>query len=365
MSATAFVPQLVPLAVNALSKRTRSPCVSPRRSCRRLIPNATMQTDASLATTREKDLEGLHPCVPEEAWEIECQFAIEMLRRLQWTKLDTNLAQSTVGTAHVVSPGDHDDAVPILFMHGFDSNCLEYRYILPLLDEEANVDAHFLDVLGWGLTEKPSVTGFSYGPDAKREHLRAYHEQVMGSKPMVLVGASVGGAIAIDFALHYPERVQALTLLAPQAFTDKPASTLMQKFPIIASLGADVLRSDWLRNQAVQLAYESEALKCRDTLRIGGLHCKSQGWKEAAIDFIKGEGYCLSDKVQDIKCPTLVLWGENDRVLPKGDSQKCLDTIHNCRLEVVKDSGHSPHIEKPSQVTRQILDFLPDSAGIK
>lgn len=288
-----------------------------------------------------------------------------MLRRTQWTTLNTNLPQSTVGTAHVVSQAQHDHAHSLLFMHGFDSNSLEYRYMLPLLDNQENIEAHFLDVLGWGLTEKPRVPGFSYGPDAKREHLRAYHEQVMHSKPMVLVGASVGGAVAIDFALRYPERVQALALLAPQAFTDKPASTLMQTFPIIASLGADVLRSDWLRNQAVQLAYESKRLKCRDTLRIGGLHCKSEGWKEAAVDFIKGAGYCLSNKVQDIKCPTLVLWGENDRVLPKGDSQKCLDNIHNCKLEIVKDSGHSPHIEKPSQVTRHILNFLPGSANIK
>lgn len=289
-----------------------------------------------------------------------------MLRRLQYTELETQLPQRRIGTAHVTSPAAAaaPDAVPVLFMHGFDSNSLEFRYMLPLLDEEDAVDAHFLDVLGWGLTEKPNADGFSYGPDAKREHLRAYLEQVVGDQPVVLVGASVGGAVAIDFALNYPQRVRGLALLAPQAFTDKPASPLMQKFPILASMGADVLRSNWLRNQAVQLAYHSEKLKCRDTLRIGGLHCRSDGWKEAAVNFIIGEGYCLSDKVQYLNCPTLVLWGENDRVLPKGDSQKCLDTIHNCKLEIVKDSGHSPHIEKPSQVTRHILDFLRGPAGI-
>lgn len=355
MSAAAFVVPIATPASNFVRKRTRhARCICSKRSYRY----------SALVAPVEMTSERFHPCVPEEAHEIECGSAIKMLQRLKWTMIDTSLAQSCIGTAHVVSPGD-DDATPILFMHGFDSNFLEYRFMLTLLDEEPGIDAHFVDVLGWGLTEKPYPPGFSYGPDAKREHLRAYHEQIMGSRPMVVVGASIGGAIAIDFALQYPERVQALALLAPQAFTDKPASSLLQMFPIIASLGADMLRSDWLRNQAIQLTYESEQLKCRDTLRISGLHCKSQGWKEAAMDFIKGEGYCLSNKVQNIKCPTLILWGENDRVLPKGDPQKCLDIIHNCQLQFVKDSGHSPHIEKPSLITRQILDFLSGPANIK
>jgi len=54
------------------------------------------------------------------------------------------------------------------------------------------------------------------GPKSKREHLRAFIEQHLNGRPVVLLGASVGGAIAMDFALHYPDAVRQLVLVDPQ-----------------------------------------------------------------------------------------------------------------------------------------------------
>lgn len=240
---------------------------------------------------------------------------------------------------------------------------LEFRYMLPILDEMQDIEAHFVDLLGWGLTEKPNCNGFSYAPHAKREHLRAYQEQVMGNRPMILVGASIGGAAALDFALEYPDKVRALVLVDAQAFTDKPASGVMQAFPALASLGADVLRSNWLRWIAVKLSYENDKFKCQDTIRIGGLHCMSEGWKEAAVNFIIGEGYCVSKRVKDISCPTLVLWGDKDRVLPKAHPERFLETIPGSELTIVENCGHSPHIEHPMFAASRIEAFCRERLG--
>ncbi|PXF41491.1 putative hydrolase YugF [Gracilariopsis chorda] len=234
---------------------------------------------------------------------------------------------------------------------------LEYRYVLPML-EEARVQSHFLDVLGWGLTECPTIPEFRYGPTAKREHLRAFVDQVVGGGPLVLVGASLGGAIAIDFALNFPKLVQGMVLLSPQAFTDKRSSPVMQ-LNGIAGMGAEVLRSNWLRRLAMKMSYENEEMRSSDDiLKIGGLHCQKPGWKEAAVDFIKGEGYCISTRVRQVNCPTLVLWGEQDRVLPKKNAQRFVEEMATCRLQYVENCGHSPHIEKPSLVTDNILQFV-------
>lgn len=235
---------------------------------------------------------------------------------------------------------------------------LEYRYILPLLDTHPTIDAFFIDLLGWGLTEKPSVPGFSYAPPAKRDHLRAYHDQIMGGEPMVLVGASIGGAAAVDFALAYPHRVSRLVLLDPQLFTDKPASSFLSTFPAAAAAGAEVLRSRWLRRMAVNMAYRDDRFKSEDVLSIGALHCYTDGWKEAAIRFIQGEGYCLSRRVTELQCEALVLWGQFDRVLPKGDVKKLQAALGDEAVLVVKDSGHSPHIERPQIVMEHIAEFI-------
>lgn len=230
--------------------------------------------------------------------------------------------------------------------------------MLPVLDKYPHLTGHFLDLLAWGLTDKPTPTSFSYTPQTRREHLRAYHDQIMSAKPMVLVGASIGGAAAIDFALAYPHRVSKLILLDPQAFVDKPASRFMQLIPAMASLGAEVLRSDWLRRTAINIAYHDDKFKCDDVLRIGGLHCRTPGWKEAAINLIQEEGYCLSDRVAQIECPTLVLWGEFDRVLQKEDASRFRQLPAVTNFEFVKDCGHSPHIERPDIVSDRLLKFL-------
>lgn len=299
-------------------------------------------------------------CVPREAAAlIEDPAAQYMLRRLKYTPLRTSLPKEIIHTSHVkTKPSSSTTNSPkLVFLHGFDSNLLEYRFMLPLL-ENANIEAHFLDILGWGLTECPTSPGFTYGPSAKRSHLKAFVDQIVGPGPLIMVGASLGGAIVIDFALNYPESVQSLILLAPQAFTDKRSSPFMQ-IGGLAGIGAEILRSKWLRQVAVEMSYESQQLrKSRDILRIGGLHCQKQGWKEANVDFIKREGYCISKRVREVKCPTLVMWGKQDRVLPKDNAQRFVQEIENCNLEIIEDCGHSPHIEKASLVTANILNFV-------
>ena len=297
-------------------------------------------------------------CIPQAATQITDEMAQNMLERVECTPVTTNLYQSVINTSHVRTTSKHSEKPALLFLHGFDSNLLEYRYMLPMVDD-VPYDVHFLDILGWGFTERPISPSFSYSPPSKREHLRAFIEQVVKQKEIVLVGASLGAAVAIDFALEYPDLVRALVLVDGQAFTDKPKSMIMQ-LPGLAALGVQVLRSRWLRSLAVQLSYESKELKCENTLRIGGLHCEGEGWQEAALDFVKQEGYCLSKRVGEIQCPVQVLWGENDRVLPKGDAQQFVDVISNCQLEYIRESGHCPHIEKPSDVTQAILKFVSE-----
>ena len=109
---------------------------------------------------------------------------------------------------------------PLVLLHGFDSSCLEWRRLMPQL-EERNVEAWAMDILGWGFTERTmKVTDFS--PEAKRAHLKNFIEQHIG-RPVTLVGASLGGCVAIDMALNHPELVDKLILVDAQAYIDGPA----------------------------------------------------------------------------------------------------------------------------------------------
>ena len=99
---------------------------------------------------------------------------------------------------------------PILLLHGFDSSCLEFRRIAPLL-AEGDRDVYVLDILGWGFSDTQDIA--SAKPEAKLEHIKCFIEQVIGG-PCVLLGASLGGAIAIILSAETcPNLVERLILI--------------------------------------------------------------------------------------------------------------------------------------------------------
>lgn len=301
--------------------------------------------------------------VPSNASAIQDPSARHMLSLLQYTPVRTPLSHPVVHTSHVVVPSQSSSTSSskpppaLLFLHGFDSNLLEYRFILPLM-RLANVDAHYIDLLGWGLTERPVSSTFHYGPTERRLHLRSYIDRFLHPDQSVfIIGASIGGAVAVDYALDAERQVDGLVLINAQIFADRPKSSL-SNFPGVASLGAKVLRSDWLRRIAIDMSYHSPQFKQDDVLRIGGLHCRQPGWTEATEDMLRNEGYCLKQRVDQIQTPTLALWGQHDRVLPKQDASLFQQTIRNCRFQYIQESGHSPHIENPTVVADAILEFV-------
>ena len=106
------------------------------------------------------------------------------------------------------------DDVPLVLLHGFDSSCLEFRRLGPLLADLCNRDVYAPDVLGWGYGDYTEVLNFS--PNAKMSHLKCFIEQVL-KRPCILVGASLGGAIAINLAAEVcPELVRKVVLINAQ-----------------------------------------------------------------------------------------------------------------------------------------------------
>lgn len=138
-----------------------------------------------------------------------------MLQRL---KCDTVVVRSI--NSQVLIPSTYDyvaspgGSCPIVMLHGFDSSCLEYRRLVPALREQTNRTIFAPDMLGWGFGDYASVQDF--GPQSKVAHLAAFLAQVV-QQPAVLVGASLGGGIAITLAAEIcPHLVSKVVLIDPQ-----------------------------------------------------------------------------------------------------------------------------------------------------
>lgn len=220
--------------------------------------------------------------------------------------------------------------------------------------DEAGIEVYFLDLLGWGFGGKEEVTDFS--PEAKREHLFAFWSQHLRGRPMVLGGASLGGGIAMDFAVAHPQAVEKMVLINAQGFIDGAP-----KVGPLGFLGIKVLGSWPLRWMANQMAYfDKERYATEDAVRVGRLHVETDGWEEASLDYLNSGGYTLSPLVSQVAAPTLMIWGENDEILDVQEQVPRFQEELRCpvQLQWIKDSGHVPHLEKPAETAKAIQVFL-------
>lgn len=300
---------------------------------------------------------------PPEAADIEEPAAQQMMAAMRRTPLQV-AGLGEVQTAYV-GPAAPDTSRPaFVLLHGFDSSSLEFRRFLPLLSQAADVYA--VDLAGWGFTDCGFGGGqgadIKLGPAQKRAHLRAFLREVVG-RPATLVGTSLGGTVAIDYATSHPEDLARLVLIDAQGFIDGigPLAT-MPRF--LSQLGVKVLRSVPLRQVANQMAYhDRRRYATDDAMRVGRLHTNLPGWTDANVAFMQSGGYAISSAIKDVQLPTLVVWGRNDEILSPDNAQKFMDTLPDARLVWVEECGHCAHLEQPAALLAAISEFCGLESG--
>jgi pimeloyl-ACP methyl ester carboxylesterase len=287
--------------------------------------------------------------LPSAVAEITETAAIALAQKIEREAISTPLTPEPIYTTFV---RQGFGGTPILLLHGFDSSVIEFRRILPLLAAENETWA--VDLLGFGFTDR--LAGIPFSPDAIKTHLY-YFWKTLISQPIILVGVSMGGAAAIDFTLTYPQVVQKLVLIDSAGLVSPPAIGKFM-FPPLDYLAAEFLRNLGVRDRITRDAYKNLSLATTDAVRCTSLHLGMPGWRQALIAFTKSGGYgSFKDKLTEIKQPTLILWGNADKILGTGDAEKFKNAIAHSQLIWISDSGHVPHLEQPQIAARCILDF--------
>ena len=262
--------------------------------------------------------------------------------------------KATVSTAYV-QQGQGDS--PILLLHGFDSSVMEFRRLFPLLAE--NNATWAIDLLGFGFTDRlPDLT---YSPATIKDHLYQTWKTLI-NQPVILVGASMGGAAAIDFTLTYPEAVQKLVLLDSAGFSGGPAVGKFLFSPL-DRWAAGVLQSPKVRKDVALKAYHDPVFASEDAYRCGALHLTQPGWQAALAAFTRSGGYTsFRKRLGEIQQPTLIVWGRSDRILGTADAARFQQAIPDSQLVWVPECGHVPHLEKAAETAVAIQRLIAESS---
>lgn len=246
---------------------------------------------------------------------------------------------------------------PVVLVHGFGGWVADWRYLIPALAAEHEVFA--LDLPGWGLSDKPA--DFDYSLASQARFVLAFLDR-FGLEQVDLVGHSMGGGIAIQLAVTHPERVKRLVLIDSvgyrslllhtwgQRLARLPfAETLVQTF--LPDVGRVRLVLEWLYGNRDKLSREAVEAHFRPLQTPGMAAALVQMAKTLQLDSVK-------DLIPRVRQPTLILWGERDRLMPVALARRLHHEIERSRLVILPEAGHVPQEEVAEQVNPLIVAFL-------
>lgn len=178
------------------------------------------------------------------------------------------------------------------------------------------------------------------------DHVAAFVKS-LAAGPAVFIGHSLGGAICIQLAVDSPALVRALVLVGTGAKLGVlPAILEALKTDFRASVELAIGSMAFAGSARPEIVERSkgESLRCRPNI--------------AYADFVACNNFDVRERVSNIKAPTLVIVGNEDRLTPVKWSQFLKDKIPGASLHVVARAGHMVMLEQPEEVNRTILTFL-------
>ena len=290
--------------------------------------------------------------LPSAAAQLTEPTSITLAQQLQQVEVATELSYLPIPTTYVCQGQGQP---PLLLLHGFDSSVFEFRRLLPHVS--AFRETWTIDLLGFGLTDRTVTTTFS--PEAIKQHLYDFWRQLI-NQPMVLVGASMGGAAAIDFALTYPDAISQVVLLDSAGLAAGPAMGKFM-FPPLDRWATAFLKNPGVRRRISQQAYADKSFVTADAELCASLHLACPNWSEALISFTKSGGYnFLSDRIADITASTLIIWGQQDKILGIKDATRFTEILPSATLRWLDQCGHVPHLEQAEATAQAIQEFLTE-----
>jgi pimeloyl-ACP methyl ester carboxylesterase len=256
---------------------------------------------------------------------------------------------------------------PVVFIHGLSGSWQNWLEQLPVFARDHRVLT--FDLPGFGASQMPrekiTIRGYGRFVDALLGEL--------GVSSAAVVGNSMGGFIGIELAIRFPERVERLVLVSAAGLSIE----YLRNERALAVLGAIENRlaaySGWLASRSDALARRPGARRM-----IFGIVAKRPDRLPGPLiaEQVRGSGkpgflpaldaltdYPIRDRLGEIACPTLIVWGAEDKLVPARDADEFARLIPNSRKVVWPETGHVAMLERPEAFNALVQAFLAEEPG--
>lgn len=236
----------------------------------------------------------------------------------------------------------------LVLLHGMGDDKNSFLQTTKILSE----DFHLIlpDLAGHGENERKQ--GLDYSINGQATFLKLFLEKI-GVIKFNLIGNSMGGHTAAAYAIKYPNDVTHLILL-------NSAGVTLDEHVVYGGFGKKIENKEELNTILARVFYKVPELPSPiANYLIEQINNSKDFVDETLIPAIKnGDYFNLKDNVQTIKAPTLVLWGKHDNVVKFNVAEYFTDNIPNAKLKLIENASHSPQLEVPDLVAKEVNEFI-------
>ena len=256
----------------------------------------------------------------------------------------------------------------IVLLHGMANSSATFDPVLATLGESCIAIAP--DLLGSGGSSKPPMGDYSLGAYASgvRDLLT-----VLGHDSATVVGHSLGGGVALQFAYQFPERCERLVLvssggLGPEVHPILRVAT-MPGFDYVLRM----FSGSWMRSAGLTAGrlMRSVGLRPGTDAEQSWSSLVSLGDKQTRAAFLKTVRSVIATNGQRVSAidrlylaaavPTLLVWGDRDHIIPVAHAEATHELIPDSRLKIVPGAGHYPHRDDPAGFSAALLEFIAET----
>ncbi|MEM7660847.1 MAG: alpha/beta hydrolase [Pseudomonadota bacterium] len=254
------------------------------------------------------------------------------------------------------------DGPTLVLVHGFSASLHTWEPWVDLLGEKYRIVS--LDLPGHGLTRTPDLEKMHIG------HFANVVEELtreLGLETFTLVGNSMGGATAWQYALEYPERLDGLVLVAASGWRQNSDD---RKPPLVFRLLANPVARSILRDldttrlarDGMENSFVDQSFVTDDMVNRYVALSRAPGHRDAIIELSSGRNGRIEATDERLaplaNIPTLILQGDSDNLVPAGNAELFHGAIDGSELKIYTDVGHLPQEEIAAQSAADLVNFL-------
>lgn len=291
-------------------------------------------------------------------WGVHRDIPLEKLK-VDYANVQSEFLDLDGQLAHLQLYGEGDTT--LVLIHGTGASVHTWHGWVDFLKDKYQV--LLVDLPGFGLTG-PSKTG-EYTMESYCTFVHTILQKKNISKA-ILGGNSLGGAVAWNYALLFPEEVQALILVdpagVPSQATSVPLAFRIAKMPVFNTLFLHFTPKVLLRKSLENVYADPEKVSQTLVDQYFAMALR-EGNRKAFLDRMQLKNESRFQDLGSIQKPVLLLWGKEDRLIPPSASDYFAKLLLRDTLVVLENLGHVPMEEDPSKSIQPVLEFLKNLNG--